>query len=368
VMIASAAGLLVIGWLGAGPLVLAIPTMVVVWDLARSRRLSYWWRRLRLTWGPLLATAVVAPWAIAAWVATDGDFLRVAIGHHVIDRSVTAFESHGGFAGFYLITALVVAFPWFGLLLESVRGRWRDLPPDDRFLLAWAVGWLVVVELVRTKLVHYWMPCYPAAILLVVTWLWAGGDVVGAGRRFRVATAVGGMVLAAVPVVIAAKLAVAYTPAAVTALLFLAATAVLVTNRIDLRRRALVAAAVATLALSLLVTWMLPSMAPRLLPKLLADETAIERRPGEALVVLHLRDDELLFELPLDAEVVRDDVVLADRLRAGAPTLIVARTGDAETFQEQRGLPPLEQAAVVCGIELGRLQESEAVLLRGGEG
>ena len=43
--------------------------------------------------------------------------------------------------------------------------------PSLRFMVAWFLGPLVLLELVATKLVHYWMPSYPAGVLLVVGWL-----------------------------------------------------------------------------------------------------------------------------------------------------------------------------------------------------
>src|SRR6202022_77481 len=38
------------------------------------------------------------------------------------------------------------------------------------FLLGWIVGPLILLELVRTKLVHYYLPAYPACAMLAA-WL-----------------------------------------------------------------------------------------------------------------------------------------------------------------------------------------------------
>lgn len=355
---------LAIGWLGAGPLVLAVPAVVMVADLLRSGRLGIWWRRLRMTWGPLLAVGIVAPWAVAAWLATDGEFLRVAIGRHVVERSLSPFEGHGGFPGFYLVTALIVAFPWCAFLPLAIRSRWPRLAPHDRFLVAWAVGWLVVVELVRTKLVHYWMPSYPAAVLLVVVWVWTRPRGEAIPRAVRIAAAVGGGVLAAVPIVVAFRLGFAWLPGVVTGAAFAVAAAALSLGGTSARRRLTVAAAASVVALGLLVGWMLPALGPRLLPRQIADRVAAERWPGETVAVYRLRDDELLFELPLDTEVIRGDAELQDRLRDGPPILIVARAAAARHLEDQANLPAMHEVARVHGIDLGRVSYADAVLLR----
>jgi 4-amino-4-deoxy-L-arabinose transferase-like glycosyltransferase len=65
--------------------------------------------------------------------------------------------------------------PWsFALPWAFQRHRSRVL--SDRrllFLLAWMIGPLVMFEAVRTKLVHYYLPAYPAVGLLLAS-AWAG--------------------------------------------------------------------------------------------------------------------------------------------------------------------------------------------------
>jgi hypothetical protein len=100
--------------------------------------------------------------------ATGGAFLREAVGTHVVARGLTPFESHGFFPGFYAVTAVAALFPWFCLLPGALSRQHRVQDRRWRFLAAWLVGPLVLLELYQTKLVHYWMPSYSAGVLLVV--------------------------------------------------------------------------------------------------------------------------------------------------------------------------------------------------------
>ena len=43
----------------------------------------------------------------------------------------------------------------------------RKKDPAVGFLLGWAIGPMILLECVRTKLVHYYLPAYPACALLV---------------------------------------------------------------------------------------------------------------------------------------------------------------------------------------------------------
>lgn len=130
---------------------------------------------LRWKWGVPLTLALVLPWCLAVQNATDGEFMNRAIGHHVVNRSFRPLENHRGFPGYYLITLLGVMAPWAWLLPWSLKEHWARFRVDRRlrFLLCWAVGTLVLFEMVRTKLVHYYLPAYPALAL------WLASAVVG---------------------------------------------------------------------------------------------------------------------------------------------------------------------------------------------
>ncbi len=153
-------------------------------------------------WGMAVFLLVTLPWAIAAWRATSGEFFRVAVGRHVLERGQAAIEGHSGFPGFYIATAIILCFPWLALAVKAGADAWRQRrnTPGSLFLLAWALGPLITLELVQTKLVHYWLPSYPALILLAVGWLWTAGDR-SLPRGLVLLHLAGGCLLAAIPII-----------------------------------------------------------------------------------------------------------------------------------------------------------------------
>jgi 4-amino-4-deoxy-L-arabinose transferase-like glycosyltransferase len=155
--------------------------------VAASMPLSWWWggptaflRRLKWLPGLALFLAIAAPWFIAIYFVSHGDFYREMVGKHVIQRMTHGMETHGGFPGYYVATILGTFYPWSALLPAAMVLAWtrRRGNPDLGFLLGWALGPLIMLESVSTKLIHYYLPAYPAAALLVA-WLvdrMAGGE------------------------------------------------------------------------------------------------------------------------------------------------------------------------------------------------
>jgi 4-amino-4-deoxy-L-arabinose transferase-like glycosyltransferase len=150
--------------------------------VAAALPLSWWWwgptaflRRLQWLPGLALFAALLAPWAVAIHFASHGDFYRVMVGRHVLHRMTHAMESHGGFPGYYVMTILGTFYPWAALLPAALVRAWarRRQDPNLGFLLGWALGPLILLEGASTKLLHYYLPAYPAAAFLVA-WLLDG--------------------------------------------------------------------------------------------------------------------------------------------------------------------------------------------------
>jgi hypothetical protein len=105
---------------------------------------------------------------------TNGEFLRVGIGKHVVQRSIEPMESHGapGVAGyllllpFYLVTVFVSFAPWSVCLPTLVRKAASVQGGIDRYLLLMAGLVFLVFTLIRTKLPHYTLPAFPLLALL----------------------------------------------------------------------------------------------------------------------------------------------------------------------------------------------------------
>src|SRR3970282_1217964 len=64
----------------------------------------------------LASVALFAVWFLPANAATRGDFFRLAVGHHIVDRVAEPMEHHGGglllSLPYYLPVVLVCFSPW----------------------------------------------------------------------------------------------------------------------------------------------------------------------------------------------------------------------------------------------------------------
>jgi 4-amino-4-deoxy-L-arabinose transferase-like glycosyltransferase len=163
--------LLALGILTKGPVPLAL--------FAASGLVCWWWggptacwKRLEWRWGLAILLVITLPWFVAIGVLSRGEFYKVAVGFHIVQRMTAGIEEHGGFPGYYVALSLVTFYPWSALLPAALYGGWsrRRSDPALGFLLGWMIGPLLFLELVRTKLIHYYLPAYPAAALLVA-WL-----------------------------------------------------------------------------------------------------------------------------------------------------------------------------------------------------
>jgi 4-amino-4-deoxy-L-arabinose transferase-like glycosyltransferase len=147
--------------------------------VAASGVVSWWWggptacwRRLRWKSGLALFFVLVAPWYVAVGVRSGGEFFRFAVQTQIVRRLASGMEQHGGFPGYYAVLALPMFYPWSALIPVAARAAWsrRRSSPAFGFLLGWVVGPWLVLECSQTKLIHYYLPSFPACALLVA-WL-----------------------------------------------------------------------------------------------------------------------------------------------------------------------------------------------------
>ena len=114
-----------------------------------------------------IVVAIVAPWLVAIYFATDGYFYQVAIGHSFGGKIAGAHDKHSGPFGYHLGLFALTFFPGvlaagLGASLAFVmRADWRV-----RFLVCWIVPTYVMFESVGTKLPHYPLPTFPAIAIL----------------------------------------------------------------------------------------------------------------------------------------------------------------------------------------------------------
>jgi 4-amino-4-deoxy-L-arabinose transferase-like glycosyltransferase len=145
--------------------------------LAASIALAWWWgwpaslawKRLYPRWGLLCFALFTAPWYVVVIVLSHGDFLRFALGAQVIQRISTGMEEHGGFPGYYAVFSLLAFYPWSAFVPAAIWAAWkrRRTSSDLGFLLGWAIGPWLLLECFQTRLIHYYLPAYPACAILV---------------------------------------------------------------------------------------------------------------------------------------------------------------------------------------------------------
>lgn len=160
-----------LGALVKGPVTPMVAGLAVLALLVWERKWT--WLKPLLFWpGPVIAALIVLPWLAAIQLATDGGFLREAIGVDLAPRLSSGLETHGGPPGYHLLALSVLAFPFIFFLVPGLRSALPELGDPDsdtacaiRFLLAWIIPSWIVFELMPTKLPHYPLPVYAALAL-----------------------------------------------------------------------------------------------------------------------------------------------------------------------------------------------------------
>jgi 4-amino-4-deoxy-L-arabinose transferase-like glycosyltransferase len=142
-------------------------SLLTAGTLSLADRDARWLSGLRPLWGVPLLLAIAGPWLIAITVATQGAFLGEAVGHDFFGKIIGAQESHGLPSGAYLLALPATFWPSSLLLAPTLAWAWRERgETPERFLIAWAVPFWLLLEIVPTKLPHYILPAYPALALL----------------------------------------------------------------------------------------------------------------------------------------------------------------------------------------------------------
>jgi len=155
------------GFLAKGPIAWAVPALSLI-----LLRWVFWrkplpWSRLRALPGLGLALALIAAWGVPALIFTQGDFFRVGIGKHVVDRGLDGFNARSYSVFFYLKTAPLSLFPWVVLLPLVWFGARRRWSANVAWLTCWALAPFIIFTPYATQLPHYVMPGYPALFLLL---------------------------------------------------------------------------------------------------------------------------------------------------------------------------------------------------------
>ena len=144
--------------------------------------------------GLVILTVIIAPWHVAAYQKYGELFYQEYwILHHVGLLTGSDF-SHAQPFWYYVPALFAGMFPWSVFLPVAVLAAWRSsrqsesaerATPVQRFLLVWALFVVVIFSVMKSKLVSYLLPMYPAAALLIGDWV---TQVVTAGRPKRAFT------------------------------------------------------------------------------------------------------------------------------------------------------------------------------------
>lgn len=158
---------LALGVLVKGPVAPAVSALTVV-ALAIADRDWRWLGSLRPLRGFVLLAAIVLPWLVAISTATHGAFLSQSLGTDFLGKLIGAQESHGAPPLYYLALLAVMFWPGVLFLGPAIAWGWKHRSEAvERFLIAWAVPFWIVLELVPTKLPNYLLPVYPALALMI---------------------------------------------------------------------------------------------------------------------------------------------------------------------------------------------------------
>ncbi len=187
-----------LGFLAKGPLAVAVPltALLVAAVLAKFRRLEnpLPMKVAGLAWAAALipALVLVAIWGIPALIETDGQFFKIGIGKHVIERGYESFNKRVFIPGVYYLLVLPVFFvPWSGWL-PRIFGSFARRDRAGVFLTSWAAAPFLIFSFYSTQLPHYILPGYPALVLLMAA-VTGGGE----SRRPRLSWTLAGVPSAA---------------------------------------------------------------------------------------------------------------------------------------------------------------------------
>jgi len=164
-----------LGMLTKGPMgLMPLPAIaIILWldrkNMPRTGR-YIWLAGVSLSIGVLIFLA----WAIPANKASNGEFLHIFIGRHVIARALKPMEHHGGnfllHLPYYLFVIIVGFIPWTLYLpgsFSAVAGGRVGGKYGRIFLLSWIVPTFIIMTLAATKLPHYILFVWPALALAV---------------------------------------------------------------------------------------------------------------------------------------------------------------------------------------------------------
>ena len=102
-----------------------------VWAKAADGKGGDWWRVLLWWPGPAIFVALVLPWFLWIQAATDGQYIKGAVGKDLSDKFTGASEGHGGWPFYHLTHIPAWFFPATLLIVPGFVAAWKALKPQS---------------------------------------------------------------------------------------------------------------------------------------------------------------------------------------------------------------------------------------------
>jgi 4-amino-4-deoxy-L-arabinose transferase-like glycosyltransferase len=335
--------------------------------LAASAAMAWWWgwpaeqvwKRLYPRWGLLGLAAATLPWFLTIALISRGEFVRFALGTQVVQRLTSGMEEHGGFPGYYLSLSVLAFYPWAALIPAAIWGAWarRKSNPDFGFLLGWVLGPWILLECLPTRLLHYYLPAYPACALLAAWMVEAVAGEEVTLRRWPMGRLglglVGGIGIAGTVVLLAAAVSVPAPlrlPSALLASLLAAGTltAMLWLHRGSTRQAAIGLAVTWAVFMLVVGGWLIPAAEPYRTSRRIGERlAALSTRTGVEPVLLNYQEPGVIYAMGKPVAMVRDREGFYDLLDRKASLLTVITPEEAPVLRDRYQL----DVNIIDGVE-----------------
>lgn len=160
-----------LGVLSKGPVILVylLPAALLAPLWARERREINWWRwYVGVLLALVLGTAIALAWAVPAAYTGGPEYADQIFWRQTSGRVVDSFAHRRPF-WWYLPLLPLLLFPWsfWPPLWRGLAWLRRDIDPGIRLCLIWFGAGLVIFSAISGKQIHYLLPMFPAAALLL---------------------------------------------------------------------------------------------------------------------------------------------------------------------------------------------------------
>jgi 4-amino-4-deoxy-L-arabinose transferase-like glycosyltransferase len=339
--------LLALAMLTKGPVGPALLAMTVLFAWWWGYPVADVWRRLQPRRGLLGFALLTLPWYLLVWLGSNGRFVQVAVNQQLVQRITSGLEQHGAFPGYYAALSTVLFFPWSCLVPMAVLGAWRRRKTDKNlgFLLAWIVGPMLLLECVQTKLIHYYLPAYPACALLAAWVVVAVSREEVTLRRWTLGRLAHGMIagigmtagigMVAATIVVSAQLRLPLIVCGTVVTLGTLASLLQLHRAETLRGTFGLAATTGTMML-IVAGWLIPSAEPFRVSRIVGERlSALQAETGFEPLLMNYQEPGVIYAMGKPVATVREPEALLARLDEKKAMITAVTPEEVELLQEK---------------------------------